>query len=127
MDALVKLESECRDNNCHHRFVIQYYVYEEDGRYIAYCPSLDLSSSGSSFNDVITQFYEHFQIYIECCLEDDTLIDDLKAHGWKLEGVTLSQPSFEELLMKQEFKHLMESNTEYERLNALFNIQLQTA
>lgn len=55
--------------------------------FIAYCPALDITSTGEDINDVVTQFYEHFQLYVECCLKDNTLIQDLQNHGWKLEGV----------------------------------------
>ncbi|MDE6768274.1 MAG: hypothetical protein K2J78_00955 [Muribaculaceae bacterium] len=124
MEFIIKLETECKENRNTHRFTIQYYVYEQDGRYIAYCPALDMTSTGDDLNDVITQFYEHFQLYVECCIEDNTLLDDLKAHGWKLNGVTITQPTFNELLMKQEFKYLLESNTQYKRRNAIFQFQL---
>ena len=124
MGSIIKLETECKENRNTHRFTIQYYVYEQDGRYIAYCPALDMTLTGDDLNDVITQFYEHFQLYIECCIEDNTLLDDLKAHGWKLNGVTITQPTFNELLMKQEFKYLLESNTQYKRRNAIFQFQL---
>lgn len=67
--------------------------------FIAYCPALDITSAGDSLNDVVTQFYEHFQLYIECCLEDNTLVEDLQNHGWKLDGVKLCQPTFGDLLI----------------------------
>ena len=92
MGSIIKLETECKENRNTRRITIQYYVYEQDGRYIAYCPALDMTSTGDDLNDVITQFYEHFQLYIECCIEDNTLLDDLKAHGWKLNGVTITPP-----------------------------------
>lgn len=119
----LNLEKEWFEEKVKHKFVIQYYVYESEGMFIAYCPALDITSTGSDFNEAVAQFHEHFQIYIEFCLEQNTLIEDLVAHGWKLDGVTISQPSFDELLMKQEFKHLLESSTEYERLNAILKFE----
>ncbi|MDE5849312.1 MAG: hypothetical protein K2H38_04150 [Muribaculaceae bacterium] len=123
MEIRMNLEKEWAEGKSKHKFLIQYYVYESDGMFIAYCPSLDITSTGFDFNDAVAQFHEHFQLYIEFCLEQNTLIEDLIAHGWKLDGVTISQPSFDELLMKQEFKHLMESSTEYERLNAILKFE----
>ncbi len=123
MGIRLNLEKEWSAETVKHKFIIQYYVYESDGMFIAYCPALDITSTGYDFNDAVAQFHEHFQLYIEFCTEQDTLIDDLKAHGWKLDGVTISQPSFDELLLKQDFKHLMESSTEYERLNAILKFE----
>ncbi|MCM1490403.1 MAG: hypothetical protein NC095_06215 [Muribaculum sp.] len=119
----VTLQAECYESTRKHRFNIQYYIYEADGMYIAYCPALDITSTGEDINDVVTQFYEHFQLYIECCIEDNTLIQDLQNHGWKLEGVKIYQPSFGDMMMKQEFRRLMESDTEYERRNAILQFE----
>lgn len=118
MEAIVNLQTECFEENRQHRFNIQYYIFKSEGLYLAYCPALDMTSSGEDMNDVIKQFYEHFQLYVECCIEENTLIDDLKSHGWKIKGVKLYQPTFNELLEKPDFRALMESDTEYERLNA---------
>lgn len=120
---LLKFETESKDGLTEHKFTIPYYVYKDNDLYIAYCPSLDITTSGKDFNDAIAQFYENFQLYIEYCLEENTLIDDLIDHGWKLDGVKLLQPTLDELLVKQEFRHLLESDTEYERLNAVFKLQ----
>lgn len=118
----VKLYSECNDDNNSHRFNLNYYIFQDEERYIAYCPSLDLTTSGKDFNDAVAQFYECFQLYVETCVETGTLIEDLKEHGWRLNGVTLIKPSFETLMMKQEFRNLMESNTVYDRLNAVVEL-----
>lgn len=64
-----------------YRFKIEFLVFQEDGTYIAYCPALDISSSGESFNEAVGNFYEMFQLHIECCIENNTLHDDLLAHG----------------------------------------------
>lgn len=117
---LVKFEAECTEDSVkHHKFHLQYYIYEEEGMFIAYCPALDITSSGKDLNEVVAQFYEHFQLYVECCIEEGTLIEDLKRHGWKIDGVSIYQPSFEDLLKKQDFRELLEGDTEYERRNAL--------
>lgn len=82
-DFEVTLQAECYEGSRKHRFNIQYYIYEADGMFIAYCPALDITSTGEDINDVVTQFYEHFQLYVECCIEDNTLIQDLQNHGFK--------------------------------------------
>lgn len=78
----VQMTTDCTEGRNKHKFNINYYVFQDEGRYIAYCPALDITTSGVDFNDAVAQFYENFQLYVECCLEEGTLIDDLKAHGW---------------------------------------------
>lgn len=58
------------------RFAIEYYIFRENDYLIAYCPSLDISTSGKDYPDAIKNFYEQFQIYVETCLELGTLWDD---------------------------------------------------
>ena len=73
-------------NNTDYQFVISFYVFQEGDVQIAYCPSLDLSTSGTDYIDAVKNFYECFQLYIESCLEMGTLTADLKAHErcfWK--------------------------------------------
>lgn len=120
----LKFESQSSGKEVIHKFNIHFYVFKSEDIYIAYCPALDITTSGKDFNDAIAQFYENFQLYVEWCEEKGTLVDDLIDHGWKQNGVTLIQPSFDDLLVKQEFRHLMESDQEYERLNA--KVELQT-
>lgn len=60
-----------------YRFSIVFYVFQEAGHYIAYCPALDLSTSGKTYNESIANFYEMFQLHIECCIEFGTLQEDL--------------------------------------------------
>lgn len=122
MEAIVNFETECFEENRKHTFSLQFYIFKQEGRYIAYCPALDMTSSGEDLNDAVKQFYEHFQLYVEFCIEEGTLMDDLKAHGWKIDGVKLYQPTFNDLLKKPDFRELLESDTEYERVNAPLEI-----
>lgn len=118
----IRLETECYEKDKAHRFVLHYYIFKDEGLYIAYCPALDLTTSGKDFNDAIYQFYENFQLYVECCLEQGTLMDDLLAHGWKLDGEKLIQPSFTYLLSKEMFVDLLDGDKEYDKLNAHLDI-----
>ena len=68
---------------CH--FPIEFYIFRDGESYIAYCPSLDLSTCAETYNDAISSFYEAFQLYIECCVESGILHDDLAEHGWKFQ------------------------------------------
>lgn len=99
-----------------YKVAVSFFLFTKNGRHIAYCPSLDLSTSGDSFNDTIGNFYEALQLHIECCAMCDTLHDDLLAHGWSLDKNGVTPPSFESLMEKEEMKDLLESETNFERV-----------
>lgn len=99
-----------------YRFQIDFYLFREDGLYIAYCPALDLSSSGETHTEAVSNFYEAFQLYVETCLEAGTLIDDLKQQGWEVKDATIAPPKFMFLMKKPEFSSLIESQIDYERI-----------
>ena len=99
-----------------YRFQLVFYVFQEDGVYVAYCPSLDISSSGNSFNEAVGNFYECFQLHVECCVESGTLHDDLLAHGWKITKKSILPPTFSVLMKKAEMRKLMSSDLSFERV-----------
>ncbi len=55
----------------------------EGDQFIAYSPALDLSTSGTTFEQVKTRFSEIVQIFFEECLSMGTLEDVLLELGWK--------------------------------------------
>ena len=115
----VMLKAEARDNmNREYRFNIEFYIFMENGVCIAYCPSLDISSSGNTFNDAISNFYEMFQLYIESCMDSKTLYDDLLAHGWKMHTKSIQPPTFAALMKKPEMKKLMGGGISFEKIVA---------
>lgn len=116
----VRLQISASDDKSRkeYSFDIEFFVFREKDRYIAYCPSLDISTSGENFNDAIGNFYEMFQLHIECCLEAGTLYEDLIAHGWKIKKKSMSPPSFHSLMKQPEMKSLMEGNIGYEKVVA---------
>ena len=101
-----------------YRFSLEFFVFQENGLQIAYCPSLDISTSGTTFNEAVGNFYEMFQLYIECCVENNTLHDDLLAHGWKVQRKQMLPPTFSVLMRKPEMKKLMKGNIGYEKVVA---------
>ena len=101
-----------------YRFSLEFFVFQENGLQIAYCPSLDISTSGKTFNEAVGNFYEMFQLYIECCVENNTLHDDLLAHGWRLQKQQMLPPTFAVLMRKPEMKKLMRGNIGYEKVVA---------
>ena len=101
-----------------YRFSLEFFVFQENGLQIAYCPSLDISTSGKTFNEAVGNFYEMFQLYIECCVENNTLHDDLLAHGWRLQKQQMLPPTFAVLMRKPEMKKLIRGNIGYEKVVA---------
>lgn len=56
----------------------------KEGKYfIAYTPTLDLSTSGKSFEEAKKRFTEIIQIFFEELLEKGTLIEVLSGLGWR--------------------------------------------
>lgn len=117
-EKIILRTSATDETSNEYHFQLPFYVFQENGNYIAYCPSLDLSSSGETFNDSISNFYECFQLYVECCVDSGTLCDDLISHGWKMRQKSIMPPTFEILMKKPEMKKLMESSLNYERVVA---------
>ncbi|MDR1553219.1 MAG: hypothetical protein LBS69_07140, partial [Prevotellaceae bacterium] len=58
------------------------YTFIENNMYIAYCPSIDMTAAGNSFDEALEEFSKIFQLYIEYCLSKKTLFKDLEKHGW---------------------------------------------
>jgi predicted RNase H-like HicB family nuclease len=67
-------------------------VFQEDKYFVAYCPSLNLSSYGNSIKDAKEAFDEAMQEYIEYGQENNTLHEDLIKNGWKVFENTKMQP-----------------------------------
>lgn len=102
------------------RFDVDVYVfrYKEEERLTAYCPSLDLATTGDDFQDALKNFYECLQLHVECCTEMGTLEEDLKAHGWKLSAKKIVPPTFRTQLRNKQLSDLLHSHTNYERISA---------
>lgn len=97
-------------------FQLAFYVFQEHGTYVSYCPSLDFSSSGRDFNEAVENFHKCFQLHIDCCIEAGTLHDDLLVHGWKFTKKSIVPPSFPALMKGTEMKKLMNSDLGFERV-----------
>ena len=104
------------DGKNEYRFSIDFYVYQKAGKHVAYCPSLDLTTTGSDFNSTVGNFCECFQLYVECCVEQGTLWDDLKLHGWRLSNREWHTPSIKSLIKKPEVKELFDSPNGFEKI-----------
>ncbi|MBR0077778.1 MAG: hypothetical protein IJP72_05195 [Bacteroidales bacterium] len=105
-----------KDGTDEYRFSIDFYVFPKDGKYVSYCPSLDLTTTGGNFNEAVGNFCECFQLYVECCVEAGTLWEDLKAHGWRLTKQEWHTPKIESLIKKTEVKELFNSPSGFEKV-----------
>jgi hypothetical protein len=101
------------------------YLFQEDNVFIAYCPSLDLSGSGNSMEESKKSFEESLNIYLNYCITKNTLIKDLRNHGWNVRGHKqhkIKAPGFDELLSNnEELKDILE-NKEYQKFDAPIEI-----
>ena len=114
----VKLQAQAVDDHkCEYRTRVEIFVFEDSpGVYVAYCPSLDLSTSDDSFNGALSSFYEALQLHIEYCVESGTLIEDLISHGWVRKRVNLLPPKFDKLLKTSGLSDIVKSDKSYERI-----------
>ncbi|MBR2195323.1 MAG: hypothetical protein IJ911_06870 [Salinivirgaceae bacterium] len=106
------------DSGTDYQFDISFFVFQEGDVQIAYCPSLDLSTSGTDYIDAVKNFYECFQLYIESCLEMGTLTADLKAHGWKVTKKSITPPTARMQLKDKPMIELLEKNVNFQRIVA---------
>ena len=60
------------------RFNVDVYIFKEGEHMTAYCPSLNLATTGTDFQDAVKNFYECLQLHVECCMEMGTFEEDLK-------------------------------------------------
>lgn len=95
---------------------VEFYIFEDENVYIAYSPSLELVTSGKTYNEAIHNFYECFQLHIDYCVEHNTLLTDLMEHGWKVKGTTLVPPTFTTLFKRCEMKELFNRPLNFERI-----------
>lgn len=93
--ARTAMDNKHRNNNIEidnekFRFNVDVYIFEEGDHLTAYCPSLDLATTGTDFQDALKNFYECLQLHVECCMEMGTFEEDLKEHGWRVSQKKIS-------------------------------------
>lgn len=113
--AILTTDANVGDKDSYH-LSITFFVFQEAGRYISYCPSLDISSSGDTFNEALGNFYEMLQLHLDCLMEYGTLHEDLVQHGWTIKNKEIIAPTFRKLMSKPEMKKLMESDINFEKI-----------
>lgn len=100
---------------------------DEEGFYIAYCPSLSLSDYGDSEEKAKANFTEALALYFETTSEWGTLAEDLKTHGWYVRSNStqkITAPTLEQLQVSDPtYKSLIDSGTSYNISRAKPSIQ----
>lgn len=104
----------------HLKLNVDIYVFKEHRYYVSYCPSLDISTSGTSKEDALANFRERLEIYVETCLEKGTLWDDLKKHGWAVNKRNVTPPPFSVLVQKREVSDLLGGSLDYQKIRTPF-------
>ena len=96
---------------------VSVYLFEEDGSKIAYCPSLDLCGYGRTQKDAAADLDFILKHWLRDQMENNTLREDLAAHGWILESEDRAQePSFAETVRRNaQLKRL--GNKEFSKKN----------
>ncbi len=61
---------------------LQVSIIKEGKHYVAYVPSLDLSSCGKTMKEARRMIKEAIKIFFEECIKDRVLEDVLKDLGW---------------------------------------------
>lgn len=118
----VCLHAEAYDYDAHntYKFHIEFFVFQDTYNstlYNAYCPSLELATTGRSVKEAIANFYECFQLHVEGCIEMGTLFEDLEAHGYKITKEAVTPPPFKKALSTPEMKKVIGNFIDYHRLS----------
>ena len=58
--------------------------FRDDEAHYSYCPALDLLGYGETENEAQESFHVVLKEYIRYTTENQTLIEDLKSHGWRI-------------------------------------------
>ena len=112
-----------QDTQTKYHFNISFYIFKDGDSYISYCPSLELSSSGKNIEEAIKNFYECFQLHIECCAEMGTLFDDFRDHGWKISKGKIIPPTLIEMIKKEKVTNILDGHLNYNHINAPYQLQ----
>lgn len=81
--------------------------FEEDQHHIAYIPVLDLSGYGENDEQAFEALKVSIHEYLTYTVRKNTLIEDLKAHGWtiKKKSKPYVAPEITDLINKNEYLH----------------------
>ena len=98
--------------------------FEEDGVQIAYIPVLDLSGYGNTEKEALDSLYVAINEYLSYAITKNTLVQDLKAHGWtiKKKSKPFIAPEITDLITKNEYLHDIVNTKPYSMKRVPVNI-----
>lgn len=82
---------------------------------IAYCPALDLSVAAINQKEAKAEFEQVFAEYVTDCLQNNTLREDLLAHGWSLHNNTYQAPTMTRMLIGNHTLQDIVDNKDYHK------------
>ena len=104
---------------------LELYKFKEDNAFILYCPALDLSAYGMTEDEAEFSFSERFRIYINYCMNKNTLVDDLKKNGWSVKSLKqrkMKAPNTQQMLDFNETLRDIIFNKNYEKTSKSLEI-----
>lgn len=60
--------------------------FKEGGVFVVYCPVLDLSTCGETFEKAQENFADAYKLFLTECMERGTLTKVLTSFGWSVES-----------------------------------------
>jgi len=96
----------------------------EDGTYIIYSPSLDLSGYGDTEQEAKESFEIALKEFLRYTLNKRTLSKVLKKLGWKVSDKKrkYKEPNFDDLVKKKDYLADIVRDKEFQKINQNFNI-----
>ena len=74
-------------------------AFVDNRTHYMYCPALDLTGYGHNDGEAKNSFEQTLKLYLDYTVNKQTLVSDLKAHGWRLKNrKNLVSPPFSDLL-----------------------------
>lgn len=99
-------------------------IFKEDEGYVAYCPALDLCGCGKTKQKAEASFNIVLEEYIRYTTENQTLIEDLTSHGWKVDGKKLNPPKMSESMQENEYLDEIFNNYDFVKHSIPVNMPL---
>ncbi len=90
-------------------------LFREAPYTIAYCPALDLSAAAANQKAVKEEFEQVFAEYAADCLQNNTLKEDLLAHGWQLHDDIYQAPTMTQMLIGNRTLQDIVDNKNYQK------------
>ncbi|GEM_PF-983390 len=91
---------------------------------IAYCPALDLSAAGRNQKQVKEEFAQVFAEYAEDCIKNNTLREDLQAHGWIVKDGAYNAPTMTQMLIGNDtLRDIIDNKDYYKQMVVIPQVQ----